>query len=200
MYSIQGGIFMNSILTPMAVIKVLMLSALCTSSLTSCYVQPNSQVGLPDQPKPTQLQSAASPVLPMGRYVKVDSPAATQLIVEVTKTGMAMPAKEIKINLSNQSTDTKADQTSCRYQGLATLMGQDALHGMVYTAPISNITTHTDGTNLNIKHDKGLIFFRFKDNILSVDSNNPEALSVLCQGNNTLKGDYTKSGNYTKLN
>ncbi len=191
---------MNSILTPMAVIKVLLLGALCTSSLSSCYVQPNSQVGIPDQPKPTQLQSVANPDLPMGRYVKVDSPEATQLIIDVTKTGMAMPAKEIKINLNSQSTNAEADQVSCRYQGLATLMGQDALHGLVYTAPISNITTHTDGTNLNIKHEKGLIFFRFKDNILSLDSNNPEALSVLCQSGDPLKGDYTKSGNYTKLN
>lgn len=192
---------MNSILTPMAVIKVLLLGALCSSSLTSCYVQPNSQVGIPDQPKPTQLQSAAHQALPMGRYVKVDSPATTQLIIDVTKTGMAMPAKEIQINLNAQSADNTANQkTTCRYQGLATLMGQDALHGMVYTAPISSITTHTDGTNLNVKRDNGLIFFRFKDNILSLDSNNPEALSVLCQGSDNIKGDYTKGGDYTKLN
>lgn len=183
---------MNSILTPIAVIKVLLLGALCSSSLTACYVQPHSQVSVSGQPKATQLQSAANQAMPMGRYAKVDSPADTQLIIEVTKTGMAMPAKEVKINLTAEASNTKANHTSCSYQGVATLMGQDALHGMVYTAPISSITTQTDGTKLNMTRDKGLIFFRFKDNVLSLDSNNPEALSVLCQDDVKLKGDYTK--------
>lgn len=179
---------MNSILNPVAVIKVLLLGALCTGSLTSCYVQPNSQVGISGQHKATQLQSAANQTQPLGRYAKVDGP----LLVEVTKTGMTVPAKEIKINLGTASTNAKANPASCNYQGIATLMGQDALHGMVYTAPISSVTTHTDVSKLNVAHDKGLIFFRFKDNVLSLDSNNPEVLSLLCQGNMTLKGDYTK--------
>ena len=179
---------MNSILTPLAVIKVLLLGALCTGSLTSCYVQPNSQVGISGQPKATQLQSSAHQAMPIGRYAKVDSP----LLIEVTKTGMAMPAKEVQINLSSQPTNAQVSKASCSYQGVATLMGQDALHGMVYTAPISSISMHSNEANLGVKQDKGLIFFRFKDNVLSIDTNNPDALNELCQGNVTPKGDYTK--------
>ena len=187
MYGIQGGIFMNSILKPITGMKVLLVSALCSAALTACYVQPHSQTGIPGHSKATQMQNFDVETMPVGRYALSQGGTDSAVIIDVAKTGLALPAKEIKINLSS-----KATGSNCHYQGTATLMGQDALHGMIYTAPVSSITSANNAPNLNIPNDKGLLFFRFKDNVLSLDSNNPQALSLLCQGKVELTGDYAR--------
>ena len=184
---------MNSNLTPLAVIKVLLLAALCSGSLSACYVQPHSShVTVSGQPHPTQLHNVAVQSLPVGRYSQTLLPSKTELVIDVIKTGLTLPAKEIKFSLSAQSPNSAVNQPACHFQGMATLMGQDALHGMVYNASVSSLTSHIKVNNANVDLNKGLVFFRFKDNVLSVDSNNPDALNLLCQSQIDLKGDYAK--------
>lgn len=183
---------MNFSLTSLTALKVLFVSALCTSSLTACYMQPHSHADIAGQPYPTQLHNVVAQAMPLGRYSQTHLPSATELFIDVDKTGLTLPAKEIKVSLNTRASNSAVNSPSCHFQGVATLMGQDALHGMVYTASVSSLTSHTEVNNADVDLNKGLVFFRFKDNVLSVDSNNPDALNLLCQNKIDLKGDYAK--------
>lgn len=186
---------MNSILTPMTGIKALVIAAVCSAPLTACfYTQPNSQVLVSDQQKTTPLQTA-TPSRVAGSYALIQKPEATEVIVEISQASVTSPAKLIQIELNSQQQPLKGQKmnshpANCQYKATATLMGQDALHGVIYTAPVSGIDT--EDKDLSIENNQGLLFFRFKDNVLSIDSNNPEALSSLCENSIQLKGDYAK--------
>lgn len=187
---------MKSLLTSLYGIKALVVVAICSGSLTACYVQPHSQVGLSSEDATTPMQSAPTDDTKIaGSYTLVQKPDAADVVIEVVQANITSPAKNIQLHLNlQQKADTanpsQSQPVNCNFQGTATLMGHDALHGLIYTVPVSSI--NTDDTELNLENNKGLLFFRFKDNILSLDSNNPEALSGLCNSQVQLKGDYTK--------
>lgn len=186
---------MNSIFTRMTGIKALTVTAICSASLTACfYTQPNSHVIVSDQQKTSHLQTAPSEKV-AGSYALIQKPEATEVIVNITQSNVTSPAKAIHVELNLQEQKVDAQQpnsqpANCYYKATATLMGQDALHGVIYTAPVSSIDT--DDKDLSVKNNEGLLFFRFKDNVLSIDSNNPDALISLCKNELTLKGDYAK--------
>ena len=65
---------------------------------------------------------------------------------------------------------------SCQFDGKATLMGQDDAHGIIFQSKVNDSTT----------------FFQFKDDKLTIDSQDKYALNYFCSGGGTLVGDYQK--------
>lgn len=65
---------------------------------------------------------------------------------------------------------------TCNFEGTATLVGQDNAHGVIFTSVV----------------DDGLIFLQFKDNKLTVGSEDNSGLNYYCSGGATLAGDYQK--------
>lgn len=67
-------------------------------------------------------------------------------------------------------------QPSCQFDGQATLMGQDQVHGVIFQTIANNSVT----------------FLQFKDGRLTIDSPDKAALNSFCSGGVTLAGDYQK--------
>ena len=65
---------------------------------------------------------------------------------------------------------------SCSFDGKATLMGQDQVHGVIFQTVANNSVT----------------FLQFKDGKLTIDSQDKMALHYFCSGGDTLAGDYQK--------
>ena len=65
---------------------------------------------------------------------------------------------------------------SCQFDGKATLMGQDDAHGIIFQSKVNDSTA----------------FFQFKDDKLTIDSQDKYALNSFCSGGGTLIGDYQK--------
>lgn len=65
---------------------------------------------------------------------------------------------------------------SCQFDGKATLMGQDDAHGIIFQSKVNNSTA----------------FFQFKDDKLTIDSQDKYALNYFCSGGGTLVGEYQK--------
>lgn len=65
---------------------------------------------------------------------------------------------------------------SCQFDGKATLMGQDDAHGIIFQSKVNDSTA----------------FFQFKDDKLTIDSQDKYALNYFCSGGGTLVGDYQK--------
>lgn len=65
---------------------------------------------------------------------------------------------------------------SCQFDGKATLMGQDDAHGIIFQSKVND----------------SMAFFQFKDDKLTIDSQDKYALNYFCSGGGTLVGDYQK--------
>ena len=65
---------------------------------------------------------------------------------------------------------------TCSYEGTATLLGQDNAHGIIFKTVANGSVT----------------FLQFKDNKLTIDSEDKYALNTFCSGGATLAGDYEK--------
>ncbi|GAF63017.1 hypothetical protein JCM18903_3137 [Psychrobacter sp. JCM 18903] len=65
---------------------------------------------------------------------------------------------------------------SCQFDSKATLMGQDDAHGIIFQSKVNDSTA----------------FFQFKDDKLTIDSQDKYALNYFCSGGGTLIGDYQK--------
>ncbi|TXD97771.1 hypothetical protein ES754_02000 [Psychrobacter frigidicola] len=65
---------------------------------------------------------------------------------------------------------------SCRFDGKATLMGQDSAHGVIFQ-------TIANGS---------VMFLQFKEGVLTIDSQDKYALNYFCSGGATLAGNYQK--------
>ena len=65
---------------------------------------------------------------------------------------------------------------SCQFDGKATLMGQDDAHGIIFQSKVNDSTA----------------FFQFKDDKLTIDSQDKYALNYFCSGGGTLVGEYQK--------
>ena len=65
---------------------------------------------------------------------------------------------------------------SCQFDGKAILMGQDDAHGIIFQSKVNDSTA----------------FFQFKDDKLTIDSQDKYALNYFCSGGGTLIGDYQK--------
>ena len=88
---------------------------------------------------------------------------------------MVRPFGEAEIDIKVRARgDIK--QPSCRYDGKATLMGQDQAHGVIFQTVANNSVT----------------FLQFKDGKLTIDSQDKMALHYFCSGGDTLAGDYQK--------
>ena len=65
---------------------------------------------------------------------------------------------------------------TCHFDGKATLMGQDEAHGVIFQSKVNDSTA----------------FFQFKDDILTIDSQDKYALNYFCSGGGSLVGEYQK--------
>ncbi len=65
---------------------------------------------------------------------------------------------------------------TCQFDGKATLMGQDDAHGVIFQSKVNDSTA----------------FFQFKDDTLTIDSQDKYALNYFCSGGGTIVGDYQK--------
>ncbi|WP_426137537.1 hypothetical protein [Psychrobacter sp. TWR1-1-1] len=65
---------------------------------------------------------------------------------------------------------------SCQFDGKAILMGQDDAHGIIFQSKVNDSTA----------------FFQFKDDKLTIDSQDKYALNYFCSGGGTLVGEYQK--------
>ena len=82
-------------------------------------------------------------------------------------------SEQINIQVRARS-DVK--KPSCHFDGKATLMGQDDAHGIIFQSKVNDSTA----------------FFQFKDDKLTIDSQDKYALNYFCSGGGTLVGDYQK--------
>ena len=85
----------------------------------------------------------------------------------------AVGDKQIDIKIRARS-DVK--KPTCHFDGKATLMGQDDAHGIIFQSKVNDSTA----------------FFQFKDDKLTIDSQDKYALNYFCSGGGTLVGDYQK--------
>ena len=65
---------------------------------------------------------------------------------------------------------------TCQFDGKATFMGQDDAHGVIFQSKVNDSTA----------------FFQFKDDMLTIDSQDRYALNYFCSGGATLVGEYQK--------
>lgn len=65
---------------------------------------------------------------------------------------------------------------TCHFDGKATLMGQDEAHGVIFQTKVNDSTA----------------FFQFKDDALTIDSQDKYALNYFCSGGASLIGEYQK--------
>ena len=82
-------------------------------------------------------------------------------------------SEQINIQVRARS-DVK--KPSCHFDGKATLMGQDEAHGVIFQTKVNDSTA----------------FFQFKDDILTIDSQDKYALNYFCSGGASLVGEYQK--------
>lgn len=73
---------------------------------------------------------------------------------------------------------------TCHFDGKATLMGQDEAHGVIFQSKVNDSTA----------------FFQFKDDILTIDSQDKYALNYFCSGGASLVGEYQKLKGNLSLN
>ena len=65
---------------------------------------------------------------------------------------------------------------TCQFDGKATFMGQDDAHGVIFQSKVND----------------SAVFFQFKDDKLTIDSQDKYALNYFCSGGASLIGEYQK--------
>ena len=73
---------------------------------------------------------------------------------------------------------------TCQFDGKATFMGQDDAHGIIFQSKVNDSTA----------------FFQFKDDKLTIDSQDKYALNYFCSGGGTIVGEYQKLAGQLELN
>ena len=93
------------------------------------------------------------------------------------------PSGSQEIDLTVRSRNDIKKPT-CSFNGKATLMGQDDAHGVIFQSKINDSTA----------------FFQFKDDKLTIDSEDKYALNYFCSGGGSLVGNYEKLNGDLELN
>ncbi len=135
-----------------------------TSTIPSTVMQPAIQSQIVLSPA---LQSV------VGDYASADYDKRRQGYDWVGVQIRPFDTAEINIKVRSRS-DIK--KPSCRYEGQATLMGQDEAHGIIFKTIANDSVT----------------FLQFKDGKLTIDAQDKYALNYFCSGGATLAGDYQK--------
>lgn len=73
---------------------------------------------------------------------------------------------------------------TCHFDGKATLMGQDDAHGVIFQSKVND----------------SAVFFQFKDDKLTIDSQEQYALNYFCSGGGSMIGEYQKLAGELELN
>lgn len=88
-----------------------------------------------------------------------------------------------KINIKVRArSDVK--KPTCQFDGQATLMGQDDAHGIIFQSKVND----------------SMAFFQFKDDKLTIDSQDKYALNYFCSGGGSFVGEYQKLAGNLELN
>lgn len=174
----------------------LLILATAFTALTGCNnVSPNRQnpsvpatvipntvmISTAMQPA-TKIQADLSPAMQMvnGDYATEDYNKRAQ---GYDWTGVMVRA------IDNQSIDIKVRSRSdikkptCSFDGIATLVGQDNAHGVIFKTVANDSVT----------------FLQFKDGQLTIDAQDKYVLNTFCSGGATLAGDYQKLAGHLEL-
>jgi len=157
-------------------------------SLLGCQVIPNNGLDAETTATATPLTTdkvGAAQVIPtvIGKYASSDYEKRAEgydwvtvdILADKSAEGSTNDnAEKIMINVQSRS-DIK--KPTCTYQGTASFVGQDAVHGAIFQ--------HT-------LEDKSLVFYQIKEGVLTIDSTDKTALNYYCSGVATLAGDYRK--------
>ena len=163
-------------------VTALVLAATALTTLSACNnLSPNNQS--------QATTSMAKPATELTAHVQTSlSPAVQAVVANYASVGYKQRAEGydwVAVMISPNGSEAidikvraRADikQPSCHYDGQATLMGQDNAHGIIFQ------TTANDS----------LVFLQFKDDKLTIDSEDKQALYYFCSGGATLAGDYQK--------
>ena len=82
-------------------------------------------------------------------------------------------AADIAIKVRARS-DVK--KPTCQFDGKATLLGQDDAHGIIFQTKVND----------------SMAFFQFKEDTLTIDSQDKYALNYFCSGGGSIVGNYEK--------
>jgi hypothetical protein len=149
-------------------------------TLLGCQVMPDNTIDNETTTPATPLATdkiGAKQVIPMvvGKYASSDYDKRAEGYDWVTVDLQANSSTDkIMVNVQSRS-DIK--KPTCTYQGTASFVGQDAVHGAIFQ--------HT-------LEDNSLVFYQIKEGILTIDSTDKTALNYYCSGGSTLAGEYHK--------
>lgn len=134
------------------------------SGMSSTIMQPATKI-------PADLSPAMQTVI--GDYATVDYDKRGQGYDWVGVIISAVDNENIIIKVRSRS-DIK--KPTCSFDGTAKLIGQDNAHGVIFKTVANDSVT----------------FLQFKENKLTIDSEDTYALNAFCSGGATLAGDYQK--------
>ena len=153
-------------------------------TLWGCQVTPDHRIEAEKTSPTTPLataQSGAKQVIAMvvGKYASSDYHKRAEGYDWVTVDILAdknvdSSAEKIRVHVQSRS-DIK--NPTCSYQGTASFVGQDAVHGAIFQHTLA---------------DNSLVFYQIKDGVLTIGSDSKTALSYYCSGGATLAGEYRK--------
>lgn len=160
-------------------------------SLLGCQVIPDNGLDAETTAKATPLTTdkvGAAQVIPtvIGKYASSDYDKRAEgydwvtvdILADKSAAGSTNDsAEKIMINVQSRS-DIK--KPTCTYQGTASFVGQDTVHGAIFQ--------HT-------LEDNSLVFYQIKEGVLTIDSTDKTALNYYCSGGATLAGEYHKVNN-----
>ena len=169
-------------LRPMRSIVTLVAMATALIALLGCNnVSPNTQN---PQIKPIiNVQADLTPAVQavVGNYASEGYAKRAQGYDWVGVMVQADGEQQIDIKVRARS-DVK--KPTCHFDGKATLMGQDEAHGIIFQSKVNDSTA----------------FFQFKDNKLTIDSQDKYALNYYCSGGGSIVGEYQKLAGNLALN
>ena len=155
--------------------RLLILATAFTTftALTGCNnVSPNSQNS-----------SVSATVIPSTMQPAMQMVSGDYAIEDYNKRAQGYDWTGVMVRaIDNQSIDIKVRSRSdikkptCRFDGTATLVGQDNAHGIIFKTVANDSVT----------------FLQFKEGKLTIDAQDKYALNAFCSGGATLASDYQK--------
>ena len=173
-YSLKQGVSMiTSFSTYSRFFAALSLTSAALLTLSGCnnITKANNM----DNQSVTQPAATPSPAVKVivGDYASEDYAKRVQGYDWVGVMIRAEGNEQIDIKVRARS-DIK--KPTCQFDGRATFMGQDDAHGIIFQTKVDN----------------SAVFLQFKDDKLTIDSQDKYALNSFCSGGATLVGDYQK--------
>lgn len=174
---------MTKIVSLRATSSIFLLAAATSTliGLTSCRSVATDNSILIETANPKQVTLSPAVQMVTGDYVSTGYDERAQGYDWVAVIVEPYGKDQIDIKVRARS-DIK--KPTCTFDAKATLMGQDKAHGAIFQTPVNN----------------SMAFFQFKDDTLTIDSQDKYALNYFCSGGGSLVGNYEKLEGDLELN